>query len=107
MSDTVRPRTDSPALSLASQPEAKWNKWIQNLSPEEANELIYHWPFWARPNQTPPEKDWSVWFIMAGRGWGKTRTGAETVKTAITEWGCQRIALVGRTAADVLRVVSP
>lgn len=31
----------------------------------------------ARPNQITPPGDWKTWFIMAGRGFGKTRTGAE------------------------------
>lgn len=31
----------------------------------------------ARPEQLPPAGDWSTWLILAGRGWGKTRTGAE------------------------------
>lgn len=30
-----------------------------------------------RPDQLPPDGDWHVWLILAGRGWGKTRTGAE------------------------------
>lgn len=33
----------------------------------------------ARAQQVPPDGDWSVWMIMSGRGWGKTRTGAEWV----------------------------
>jgi phage terminase large subunit-like protein len=35
------------------------------------------WQREARPEQLPPDGDWFVWMIMAGRGWGKTRTGAE------------------------------
>jgi phage terminase large subunit-like protein len=37
----------------------------------------------ARTSQLPPDWDWRIWFLMAGRGFGKTRTGAETFKT----WG--------------------
>jgi predicted phage terminase large subunit-like protein len=41
-------------------------------------------PRWTpRPEQVPPPGDWRVWLIMAGRGWGKTRTGAEwTIESA-------------------------
>jgi phage terminase large subunit-like protein len=34
----------------------------------------------ARTDQRPPDWDWVVWLLMTGRGWGKTRVGAETVK---------------------------
>jgi phage terminase large subunit-like protein len=35
-------------------------------------------PSWTpRPNQVSPTDEWLVWYIQAGRGWGKTRTGAE------------------------------
>lgn len=50
-----------------------------------------------------PAGDWDTWLIRSGRGWGKTRTGSETVR----EWARERvrIALVARTAADVRDVV--
>jgi len=66
--------------------------------------LIYDWRFWARDKQIAPEGGWRVWFIMAGRGFGKTRTGAELVR----EWEAQnvkRVALVGATAADARDVM--
>lgn len=53
----------------------------------------------ARPEQLPPPGDWFVWFIKAGRGWGKTRTGAEWVR-ARARLGNRRIALVASTFAD-------
>lgn len=33
----------------------------------------------GRPDQHRPDGDWSLWLVMAGRGWGKTRVGAEDV----------------------------
>jgi phage terminase large subunit-like protein len=57
------------------------------------------WRTVARPAQLPPLGDWRVWLIQAGRGWGKTRTGAEWVREQI-EAGKRRIALIGPTAAD-------
>ena len=44
--------------------------------------------------------DWDGWLILAGRGWGKTRTGAETVRAWVESGRCSRIALVSETAAD-------
>jgi phage terminase large subunit-like protein len=37
------------------------------------------WEFWRRDDQIPPSNDWRVWLVMAGRGYGKTRMGAEWV----------------------------
>jgi phage terminase large subunit-like protein len=47
---------------------------------EDLEELEYTWNFWARKNQMLPPGDWITWLIMAGRGFGKTRTGAETIR---------------------------
>jgi phage terminase large subunit-like protein len=41
------------------------------MSPLEAYQLQYDWNFWGRPNQQPPEGDWTYWLILAGRGFGK------------------------------------
>lgn len=79
-------------------------KFLQSLSNEEAAVLFYDWRFWARPEQIAPEGDWHVWMVMAGRGFGKTRTGAEWVRERV-EQGFKRIALVGSTAADVRDVM--
>jgi phage terminase large subunit-like protein len=40
----------------------------------------YDWTRHARPEQLEPTEPYDVWLIMSGRGWGKTRTGAETIK---------------------------
>lgn len=89
---------------MARNPEAK-SRLLASLTDRECRDLRYHWSFWARPAQMLPDGAWSVWAIIAGRGFGKTRTGAETVREwAETLPGC-RIALVGRTAADVRDVM--
>jgi predicted phage terminase large subunit-like protein len=61
------------------------------------------WEFWARPEQLAPPDPWSIWLIKAGRGWGKTRVGAEWVRNMKDSVG--RIALIGPTAADVRDVM--
>lgn len=58
------------------------------------------WRETARPEQLAPEGEWRVWLIQAGRGWGKTRTGAEWVREQVERHGRRRIALIGPTAAD-------
>jgi phage terminase large subunit-like protein len=73
---------------------------ISALSDEQALAFLYDWKEWARENQIFPAGDWQYWLIKAGRGFGKSRTGAESVREAVCGLGCKRIALVGRTAAD-------
>jgi len=58
------------------------------------------WRAARRPNQTPPDSDWLVWLILAGRGFGKTRTGAEATKERmLMHPGC-RVAIVAPTFSD-------
>ena len=76
---------------------------MSRLSNEEAAQLRYLWEFWARPEQVAPPDPWSIWLIKAGRGWGKTRVGAEWVRSMKDTVG--RIALIGPTAADVRDVM--
>ena len=62
------------------------------------------WRDVARPEQLAPVGEWLVWLFLAGRGAGKTRSAAEQV----VEWArfpSARIALVGRTPADVRDVM--
>ena len=61
----------------------------------------YTWPLFARPNQLPPDGAWVVWLLLAGRGFGKTRTGAEWVRARAESGRASRIALIARTPADV------
>lgn len=67
--------------------------------------LLADWRFWADPRQLPPPGNWRVWLMLAGRGFGKTRTGAEWVRARAEGDGRLRIALVGATAAEARRVM--
>jgi phage terminase large subunit-like protein len=101
----MAPSLLSPASQLALLPPTDREAFFAACTPEELAALEYDWAgFWARPNQLPPPAPWKVWLILAGRGFGKTRTGAEQVLT----WARipkQRIALVAETAADVRDVM--
>lgn len=79
--------------------------FLANLRRSEAERLLFDWYFWARPEQREPAGTWFVWLILAGRGFGKTRTGAETVRRWAETGRYRRLALVGRTAADVRDVM--
>ena len=58
------------------------------------------WEQAARPEQLPPPGDWLVWLILAGRGWGKSRTAAEWVAAKARRYPRSRSALVAATIAD-------
>jgi phage terminase large subunit-like protein len=68
---------------------------------EDHQRLQYEWGVWARPEQLPPEGDWTFWLLLAGRGFGKTKTGAEWVRAVAEKHPGCLIALIARTAADV------
>lgn len=95
--------------SLLKQPggREKLAKYLRSLPPQEQRLLwsILWSRIEARDNQKPPEWAWQVWLILAGRGWGKTRTGAEQVQSWAESGLHRRIALVGPTAADVRDVM--
>lgn len=101
----------SLAQTLAHLSEEERDEYLSKLGPEGVAALRWSWPFWARPDQLEPDGDWTTWLILAGRGWGKTRTGAETVRN----WVCgptptapgryKRIALVAETTADARGVM--
>lgn len=65
-----------------------------------ADSLETSWHAKARPNQLPPADPWTIWLVLAGRGWGKTATGAHWVVDRVTTGRAQRVALVAPTAAD-------
>ena len=91
----------SLAEQLAALPDAAREEALALISPRDALHLEHDWRFWARPAQLRPTGAWIVWLILAGRGWGKTRTGAEAVKEAIELDGLRSIGLVGPTLSDV------
>jgi phage terminase large subunit-like protein len=61
----------------------------------------YDWFSIARENQILPDGfDWVYWLILAGRGFGKTRTGAETVRHWVMRKRYLYVNLIGATADD-------
>jgi phage terminase large subunit-like protein len=67
----------------------------------DADARNYDWSQLARPEQLPPDGEWRTWLILAGRGFGKTRTGAEYARHKIESGQCRRFAIVAPTASDV------
>lgn len=100
------------ARSEADDPDddeqvAKWvcENFFDKVSDQEFANLRSKWEFWARPNQLAPGGMWTFWLLLAGRGFGKTRTGAEWVNERVQLGLAKRIALVAPTAADVRKVM--
>ena len=85
--------------SIALLPEQERQQFLNGLTKEEKAALFYDWSKWARPSQIPPDKDWLIWLLLSGRGFGKTRTGSELVRKWAEE-GFTPIALVGQTKGD-------
>lgn len=91
--------------------ETDRNQLLSKLPAETKAELRYHWRFWARPDQLVELGSWTTWLILAGRGWGKTRTGAETIRdwacgpTPLARGNCSYIALVAETSGDARDVM--
>ncbi|MGO4873046.1 MAG: DNA-packaging protein [Roseiarcus sp.] len=78
-------------------------KLLGGLDEKQCEELFHDWSLWARPEQTPPPGDWVYWLILAGRGSGKTRAGAEAVR----EWtkSFALVNLIGATHDDVREIM--
>ena len=101
----MKPARKITADTLRELPAAKVKKLFEELGPLKTEELKHDWNFWARDNQLEPDSnEWNTWFINAGRGFGKTRSGVEWVRENVKR-GCKRIAAVASTNSDIERVM--
>ena len=91
-------------LLISLELEAR-NSFVDELTSAEQSALLYEWKFWARENQLAPAGAWQNWLLCAGRGFGKTRSGAEWIRAEATVGGRRRLALVAPTAADARDVM--
>lgn len=110
-----------PTIQTPPSPPRLTPDDLDNLSLKEITRLIHSWDLWARPQQLPPDHphsanhppsspdtpviDWDYWIALAGRGWGKTRCGAEQVLRWVDQ-GYRRIAIIAPTTADTRDVVT-
>lgn len=93
------------AAQIAELSEDDRQQFFDMLSPAELSAFQHHWPAWARPQQLPPAGLWSIWLVMAGRGFGKTRAGAEWVRQIVHEDERARFALIAANFAEARSVM--
>ncbi|KFI33136.1 ATP-binding protein [Haematobacter missouriensis] len=101
----------SAAGWLASATPETLESFMEGLSPNALAALPWLFEIWALPHQLPPEGDWKTWVIMGGRGAGKTRAGAEWIRSEVEgarpllPGRSRRVALVGETLEQVREVM--
>ncbi len=99
-------RASSALLSIPDEWRIDAAEALRGDHAEKPESIALHdWARWARSNQLAPPGRWAVWLLLAGRGFGKTRSGAEWVRDRVASGRAGRIALVARTPADARDVM--
>ena len=83
---------------------AQFQRYLNQMSPNELIALLHNWDLFARPDQRPPSGNWLIWLLLGGRGSGKTRAGAEWVRARVNA-GASRIALVAPSLGEAREVM--
>ncbi len=83
-----------------AQRRALLDAYLDELDEFDRLRLQHAWELHARPDQLPPPGNWNTWLILAGRGFGKTRTGAEWVRAQTETGRARRVALIARSLAE-------
>src|SRR4051812_20573947 len=97
-------RRESDMLTKAS--EELQRRTIANLTAEQGLKWDADFESWAHRNQLPPNGEgWRTWLMMAGRGFGKTRAGAEWIFRLANGRPGARVALVGGTIAEARTIM--
>ncbi|HET6524317.1 MAG TPA: terminase family protein [Sphingopyxis sp.] len=90
---------------LRDMPPAAFAAWVRRIDDDKAAPLLTDWSWWRRGDQCPPAGDWHVWMLLAGRGFGKTRTGAEWIRGYAETHPGARIALVAASLHEGRQVM--
>jgi phage terminase large subunit-like protein len=93
------------AAALLMRGEADWERFLGGLKPQVRRALLDEWAWQAHGGQVEPLGAWRTWLLMAGRGFGKTLAGAQWVAQRARECPDARIALVGGTRDEVIKVM--
>jgi phage terminase large subunit-like protein len=101
----------SGAAWIAFAPRETREAFLDGLSDEALRALPWLFEFWALDHQRPPEGGWRSWVVLGGRGAGKTRAGAEWVRSMVEgakrgdPGRARRVALVGETIDQAREVM--
>ncbi len=101
----------SGAALVASAGVADRKEFLRSLSDEQVRALPYLFEFWALNHQLAPAGDWRTWVILGGRGAGKTRAGAEWVRSMVEgsrprdPGQSRRMGLIGETMEQAREVM--
>ena len=101
----MRKSTAERATYLIALPQAERRKLLRGMSAGQRKRLRHYWRLWAHEGQLPPDCAWTIWLILAGRGFGKTRAGAEWVRAVAEADPAARIALVAASLAEARSVM--
>lgn len=76
---------------------------LLELPVSDLERLVWHaqWRVMARDKQIMPAGDWNIWLILAGRGWGKTRTGAQSLAEMAISQPETRWSVIAPTHSDL------
>jgi phage terminase large subunit-like protein len=93
------------AKRLAAMTDQELADWLAKCTPRDMLMIDTAFELWAQKGQLPPQSEgWRVWLMMAGRGFGKTRAGAEWVH-GLAMTGAKRIALVAASIDEARSVM--
>jgi phage terminase large subunit-like protein len=91
--------------ALEALDDEELRRVLGELSEAERRALEAHWPAWAHEGQMAPAGSWRTWTMLAGRGFGKTKAGAEWVSAFARGHPDASIALVAATAEEARNVM--
>ncbi|MGA9581127.1 MAG: terminase family protein [Allosphingosinicella sp.] len=107
--DPPRPRRRSEIVALLvtlrQLPPETRRLVLTGMPSRVVDALREEWWWQARGGQIEPGGDWRIWAVVAGRGFGKTRAGAEWVSERARADPTARIALVAASRDEVARVM--
>jgi phage terminase large subunit-like protein len=84
-------------------PKEDRERILDSLTAVEFQRLLHDWRFWARPKQLAPQWEWDVWFLLGGRGSGKSRPAAEYVDEQVRTGAWRTFAIIGPDYQHVVK----
>ncbi|HEV2748140.1 MAG TPA: terminase family protein [Allosphingosinicella sp.] len=92
--------------ALLALPEEEAARIVRELDAAAASRFHADWPAWVREGQEPPPgEDWRVWVMLTGRGFGKTRAGAEWISALARAHPGASFALVAASFGEARRLM--